>query len=158
MYEDIGLRMSTLPQGSVSLTFMLDHNLSLSLPLGCSPSLPPSLPPPCTSLHFPPHYRVRSTDALRANLSFAFAASSSSAPCNVLSVHSGRRPSQSASEKIASRCRLRAARKEPQTTRMDSGECSGSCTCIPCCRLIIDCYQAPMRRRWEEEEEEAHGL
>lgn len=38
MYEDVVPLMSTLPLGSVSLTFMLDHTISLSVCYSVSPS------------------------------------------------------------------------------------------------------------------------
>lgn len=38
MYEDVVPLMSTLPLGSVSLTFMLDHTTSLSVCYSVSPS------------------------------------------------------------------------------------------------------------------------
>lgn len=131
MYEDIGLLMSTPPQGGVSLTFMLDHNLSLSLcywlSLSSPPrlfSIPPSLPPPCcTSLRF----RPLSSSLLRCSLCKSPVYVCRLSALHVLhththacikrfSVHSDRaerRPSpQSACEKITSRCLLRSAHKE----------------------------------------------
>lgn len=52
IYEDILLLMSAPPLGSISLTFMLDHSISLSL--SRSLSLIFSLPPSCTSFLFLP--------------------------------------------------------------------------------------------------------
>lgn len=70
MYEDVVPLMSTLPLGSVSLTFMLDHTISLSLPAILS------LPPFCTSLllFFFTHYPVSSSVAPHESLAFTFAA------------------------------------------------------------------------------------